>query len=420
MPDLQDSPTSETEIPIGEAVELRRSVGLFALVLYGLGVTIGAGIYVLIGETVGAAGIYAPSAFLLSAIVMAFTAGSFAELSGRVPQAAGEAIYVDSAFGLPWLTLAVGGAVLFQAIIAAAAISIGSAGYLGQIIPLPQSVLVTGIVLSMGIIAGWGIRESVFIAGVMTMIEVLGLLAIIGFGLGADPTSLARIPEVVPPLTDKAAVSGVLGASLIAFFAFIGFDDVVNLVEETKDPRKTMPWAIAITLAVVTAIYFLVAFVAVQTIPHAELAASQAPISLMFEHLTGVSPLAITLIAILATMNGVVIILIMAARVTYGLARKGRLPAALGMVSPRTRTPVNATVLVALAILLLALLAPLDVLAKTTSQIILAVFSMVNLALLMMKLRHAPVREGIFTVPGVVPALGLVSCLALLFSATFV
>ncbi len=386
--------------------------------LYGLGVTIGAGIYVLIGEAVGRSGIYAPSAFLLSAVVMAFTAGSFAELSGRVPQAAGEAVYVDAAFGWPWLTRLVGLAVLVDAIIAAAAISLGSAGYLGEILPAPEPVLVTGIVLAMAAIACWGIGESIFIAGVMTIIEVLGLLAIIFFGILHDPASIARVPEVLPPLSDAAAMSGILSASLIAFFAFIGFDDVVNLVEETKDPRKIMPWAIGITLVIVTVLYFLVAFVAVQAIPMGELAASSAPVSLMFERLVGISPLAITLIAIMATMNGVVIILIMAARVTYGLARKGRIPSILGEVSPKTRTPVNATVLVAVAVLVLALLAPLDRLAETTSQIILTVFAMVNLALLRLKIGAVPPPQDVFVVPVVVPALGFLCCLGLLFGAT--
>ncbi|MDJ0639479.1 MAG: APC family permease [Paracoccaceae bacterium] len=386
--------------------------------LYGLGVTIGAGIYVLIGEAVGRSGIYAPSAFLLSAVVMAFTAGSFAELSGRVPQAAGEAVYVDAAFGWPWLTRLVGLAVLVDAIIAAAAISLGSAGYLGEILPAPEPVLVTGIVLAMAAIACWGIGESIFIAGVMTVIEVLGLLAIIFFGILHDPASIARVPEVLPPLSDAAAMSGILSASLIAFFAFIGFDDVVNLVEETKDPRKIMPWAIGITLVIVTVLYFLVAFVAVQAIPMGELAASSAPVSLMFERLVGISPLAITLIAIMATMNGVVIILIMAARVTYGLARKGRIPSILGEVSRKTRTPVNATVLVAVAVLVLALLAPLDRLAETTSQIILTVFAMVNLALLRLKIGAVPPPQDVFVVPVVVPALGFLCCLGLLFGAT--
>lgn len=397
-----------------DKVALRRTLGLPMLVLYGLGVTIGAGIYVLVGEAVGRAGIYAPAAFFLSAVVMGFTAGSFVELSGRVPQAAAEAVYVERAFKRPWLTVVVGMAVLIDAMIAAAAISLGAAGYLGVLVPLAESVLVAGVVVSMATLAAWGIRESVGVAAVMTIVEVLGLMAIVGAGLWADPGMLKDLPEAIPHPTDTLALSGVFAASLLAFFAFIGFDDIVNLVEEAKDPLWALPRAIWITLGLVTLIYVLVSFVAVQAVPLAELAASTAPVSLLFERLTGIGPLWITLIAIMATMNGVVIILIMAARVAYGLAREGRLPGWLGEVSSRTRTPLNATVVVALVVLVMALFAPLHLLAEATSAIMLAIFVMVNLALIWLKLWGDPPPQGGMTVPLFVPVLGVVTCLVLL------
>ena len=397
---------------------LRRSIGLAGLVLYGLGVTIGAGIYVLVGETVVRAGPYAPAAFLLSAVVMAFTAGSFAELSGRVPLAAGEAVYVEAGFRRGWLTLAVGLAVLVEAMIAAAAIAVGASGYVAEVISLPRPFLIVAIVLLMATVAAWGIRESVAIAGAMTLIEVVGLLVIIVSGISIDPGALAELPRALsPPLSDAGAVSGVLAASLIAFFAFIGFDDIVNLVEEARNPKRDLPRAIAITLVLVTLIYVLVSFVAMRAVPMAALAETDAPVSLLFEELTGLPPFAINLIAIMATMNGVVIILIMAARVAYGLAREGRLPDWLGEVSPRTRTPVRATILVAGAVLVLALFTPLDVLAETTSAVMLAVFFMVNLALLRLKTIGEPVSQGGFKVPIIVPAAGALSSLGLLAGA---
>ena len=396
-------------------VQLRRSVGVFGLILYGLGVTIGAGIYVLVGDAVVRAGQYAPAAFLLAALVMAFTAGSFAELSSRVPQAAGEAVYVEAAFHRPWLTIIIGSAVLLEAMIAAAAIAVGSAGYVAELVSLPRPVLVSAIVLLMAAIAAWGIRESVAIAGAMTLVEVTGLLIIIFAGIGADPGAVRALPDtLLPPLGDAAAVAGVLSASLIAFFAFIGFDDIVNLVEEARHPQRDVPRALVGTLVIVTVVYVLVCFVAVRGVPAEDLASTDAPISLLFEHLTGLSPLAITLVAIVATMNGVVIVMIMAARVAYGMARKGRLPAWIGRVSPRTRTPLTATALVTGFVLFAALFTPLEVLAETTSGIILAVFFVVNLALVWMKLRRRPAPESGFHVPLVVPALGAVGCLGLL------
>lgn len=401
-----------------ETTHLRRSIGLPGLVLYGLGVTIGAGIYVLVGETVVRAGPYAPAAFLLSACVMGFTAASFAELSGRVPQAAGEAVYVEKSFGIKWLTILVGLAVLIEAIIAAAAIAVGSAGYVAELIALPREALVTGIIVLMAIIAAWGIRESVAIAGAMTLVEIAGLVIIIVLGLAKDPGSIAALPaSLAPPLTDFPAISGVLAASMIAFFAFIGFDDVVNLVEEARNPRKIMPWAIGITLLAVTLLYVLVSFVAVQNLSVADVSTTSAPISLLFERLTGLPPLVITLIAIIATMNGVVIILIMAARVCYGMARQKRLPAWLGAVSPRSRTPVRATVLIAGCVLILALFTPLDALAETSSEVLLTIFALINLALVRFKLRGVPAPEGVFTVHIIFPIAGAVSCVALVLGA---
>lgn len=399
----------------GHAPELKRVIGLPLLVLYGLGITIGAGIYVLIGVAAGEAGIFAPSAFLFAAFVMVFSALSFAEFSGRIPQSAGEAVYVDAGFGWPLLTLLTGLSIVFAAVIAGAAISLGCAGYVAELVDLPQPLIAAVLVLLMGALAAKGVAESVTFAGILTVIEILGLVAIVVAAIIAEPDMFASLPEVIPPLDDRVALSGVLAAGLVAFFAFIGFDDVVNLVEETRDPVRTMPWAIVISLVAVTVIYFLVVFVAVRALPLDELMASRAPIGLLFERLTGLSPLAITLIAIVATLNGVVIEIVMAARVVYGLGRKGRLPARLAAVNARTRTPLNATILVTVAMLAGALAVPLDWLVDLTSQIILAVFALVNLALVAVKLRGDPAPAGIFTVPLVIPAIGVVTCLILLF-----
>lgn len=404
----------------GPETELKRSIGLASLVLYGLGTTIGAGIYVLVGEAAGRAGGYAPSAFLFAAVIMAFSAGSFAELSGRIPQSAGEAAYVQRGFGLPWLTLATGLAIILAAVVAAAAISLGCAGYIGLLVNLPQPLLASAVILGMGLIAAWGIRESVTFAAALTVLEVLGLLAIIAAGFRSNPQLLSEIPDAFPPLGEGAALSGIFSASLIAFFAFIGFDDVVNIVEETVNPARIMPWAIGITLGAVTVLYFLVSLVAVDALPLEELAGSPAPIGLLFERLTGWPPLAIALIAIFATMNGVVIQVIMASRVTYGLARGRNLPAVLGRVHPVTRTPLLATGLITMVSLFLALFVPLGQLAEWTTQVILSMFVLVNLALLRIKLRHEPAPAGIFTVPVAVPALGAVSCLFLVVGSVLV
>ncbi|HSF91399.1 MAG TPA: amino acid permease, partial [Paracoccaceae bacterium] len=302
---------------MNETPTLRRVITLPLLVLYGLGVTIGAGIYVLIGETAAQAGYYAPMSFVLAAFVMGFSAATFAELSGRFPQAAGEAVFVREGFGWEWLSILTGATIILSAVVAAATITLGGAGYVMQLLGLPEWVIVAGIVALMGTVAAWGVMESVTFAAIFTVLEVLGLLAIIGAGFWNQPALLMRLPETVPAITDGVAWVAVFTTSLIAFFAFIGFDDVVNLVEETKDPSRIMPRAILITLVAATVIYFLVTAVAVLSVPLEDLAASKAPIGLLFERLTGVSPFVITLIAIVATLNGIVIQIVMAARVLY-------------------------------------------------------------------------------------------------------
>ena len=364
---------------------------------------------------------HAPSSFLLAAFVMVFSAATFAEFVGRIPKCAGEAIYVEAGFGWTWLKLATGGLVVFSAAVAAAAISVGCAGYVAELVGLPLKLLTVLVVLAMGVIAAWGVQESVTFAGILTVIEILGLVVIVVAGIWAEPAMFTRIGTALPDLGDGAAFQGVIAAGLIAFFAFIGFDDVVNLAEETPEPRRTMPLAIVISLALVTVIYFLVAFVAVQTVPVGELAASVAPIGLLFERLTGLSPVAITLIAIFATANGIVIQLIMASRVLYGLfsGRPGLL-GQLGQVDPRTRTPLKATIVVTAVVVAFAVLVPLDRLAETTSQIILVVFALVNVALVLVKAREATPPDGIFRVPMAVPVVGAVTCLALLFAPLLV
>jgi len=272
------------------------------------------------------------------------------------------------------------------------------------------------IVLTIGAIAAWGIMESVIFASVFTIIEAGALLAVVGIGFGHDPGLVFDFPRVIPPLADLDAWAAISGAGLLAFFAFIGFEDIVNLAEEVKQPERTMPRAIFLTLGLTTLVYFLVASVAVLSVPIDELAASRAPLSYIFGHITGASPVAITAIAIVATLNGVIIQIIMASRVLYGLGKQGSIPALFARIHPLTRTPLIATGTITAVVLGLALAFPLEGLAEWTSRIALAIFTLVNMALLLLKRRPEPAPAGGFTVKIWVPAAGVVSCLALLAS----
>lgn len=314
--------------------KLKRRLSLTLVVLYGLGVTVGAGIYVLIGETAGKAGLYAPVSFVLAAVVMGFSAATFSEFVGRLPVSAGEAAYVRFGFQSHAVALVVGLVVMLAGIVSSATISLGSAGYLGEfldpVLSVDRSILTVIIIAAVAAIASIGILESVAFAGLMTLIEIGGLAAIVVGGLGGSPELIARLPEVIPSTLDGAVWSGILGAGLLAFFAFIGFEDMVNVAEEVRRPEQTMPRAIFITLLIVTVLYFIVASIAVLSVPREELAGTDAPLGLVFGAVTNLPPGLIGGIAIIATFNGIVIQVIMASRVLYGLADQRTIPGAAG------------------------------------------------------------------------------------------
>ena len=400
-----------------DKTELRRSLSLPLVVLYGLGVTIGAGIYVLIGATAGKAGVYAPLSFILAAFVMIFSAASMAELSARFPVSAGEAAFVRNGLRSPLLALGTGLLVVISGLVSAATVSIGSAGYIQSLTHLPDQIIIALVIMSMGLIALWGITESVTFAAIFTFVEVAGLLAIVVAALWNEPEIIQQVPTVIPSFTDFEAFGAISAAGLLAFFAFIGFEDIVNLAEETKNPSKTIPWAIFLTLIVATFVYVAVVTIAVLTVPIDELADSNAPVGLLFERITGASPLVITLIAIVATLNGVIIQMIMASRVLYGLGKQGSLPAIFSTISTRTQTPVFATVVVIALILALALVFPINALAEMTSRVALTVFTLINLSLIRIKLRGEKAEEGIFHVKLWVPVLGFITCIGFLASS---
>jgi amino acid transporter len=405
LPNIMDAKLPETP-------QLRRALNAPLLTLYGLGVTVGAGIYVLVGATTAEAGTYAPVSFLLAAITVAFTAFSYAELSTRYPVSAGEAAYVEASFQQNWLTTFVGLAVAASGIISAAAVSIGAASYLQPLTGLSQPVLTLAVVGTMTLIAMWGITQSVVVAGIITVIEISGLALVIYWAFGATEPLGVPISQMIPPLTGSHW-GGIGAASLLAFFAFIGFEDMANVAEEVKDPTKTMPRAIIWTLILATLVYVATSAAVLFAVPLSDLASSAAPLALVFETAPAELRQAFGMVAVVATVNGVLIQMIMASRVLYGLASRGHLPGFLAYVSPRSQTPVLATLCIATVILLLALSFPIAALAERTSQVVLAIFVLVNVALIRIK-RRGPPLVAYFKVPVIIPYLGLATSLLLL------
>jgi len=231
-----------------EARALRRRLGLPLLVLYGVGITIGAGIYVLIGAVAGRSGVYAHWAFVLAAIVMALTVASYAELATRYPVSAGEAAYVRAAFRWRALSTATGLTTLVTGGVAAAAVTLGGVGYIRQFVALPPDHIAAAIVLVLGAVAAWGILESVLLAGIFTLIEAGGLVLLIAAALHSD-LSFAPVLVSFPPIS-ASVLSGIAFSSLLAFFAFVGFEDLANVVEEATIPHRNIPLAMALTLAI--------------------------------------------------------------------------------------------------------------------------------------------------------------------------
>jgi len=387
-----------------ERPALARTLGLPLLVLYGLGSTIGAGIYALVGEIAGAAGFGAPVSFLLACLVATCTACSFAELVARYPRAAGAALYVQHGFDSRRLARLVGLLVVLSGVVSCAAMLNAFVGYLQELVPLGRTaaILVTGLTLAA--LAAWGIRESVIAAALVTLVELGGLLLVIG--LGAD--SLARLPArwtEFAPGSAGAPWPGILLGVTLAFYAFIGFEDMVDVVEETRDPSVTMPRAILLTLGLTAIIYVLLMVSALLTLPPAALEASAAPLAALYTAHTGREPVLISAIALVAITNGALIQIIMASRVVYGLASRGQLPMRLARVHPTTRTPLLATTVVTALVLTTAVSGRLGGLANAASLIMLVIFTLVNLALWRLKGR-ADVAPGRLSLPRAVPLVG--------------
>ncbi|MCJ8323547.1 MAG: amino acid permease [Rhizobiales bacterium] len=394
---------------------LKRQLTLPLLTLYGLGVTVGAGIYVLVGTTAAKAGFYAPVSFLLAAIVVAFTGLSYSEFGTRYPVSAGEAAYVKNGLNSRRLALLVGLMVALSGVVSSAVISIGAVAYVGNFIPWSPTVLTILLILLVGIISAWGILESVILAALFTLVEIGGLVFVIYYGFTLKPDLLSEIGRLVPPF-ELSAWTGIVSAGLLAFFAFVGFEDIANVAEEVKNPRKTLPKAILFTLVIATMLYLAVVSVVILVVPMDQLKTSAAPLALVFKNASVTTQGAFFIIAIVATLNGVLIQMIMASRVLYGLASQGSLPKSLSYIHPVTRTPLMATALVVGIILTLALFLPITELAEVTSRIVLIVFMFVNLALLRLKLSNKPTPENIFRVYTWVPAVGFLSSLLLLLT----
>ncbi len=383
------------------AAGLRRVLTFWPLLFYGLGVIVGAGIYVALGAVMRRAGAAAPLSFLLAGIAAGLTGLCYAELAGRFPAASGGVAYVRRGFGSERLAQFTGAAVTLAVTVAAASIAHGAVLYLGALVPWPAPVLTAALIAGFTAIACFGVRSSVGLAAAMAVIEIAGLLVATAVGLaGAPDFDLARmIPR------DGIAWMGVVAGAFIAFFAFIGFETLANLAEEVKDPARILPRAILGAVGASVALYVVVAAAAVLA------GSAQAnPLLGLFE---GNAAPVFAAIGAIAVANGVLVQIVMLARLFYGMAAKAELPAWLAVVSPRTGTPLRASLLAGGLVLAVALLLPFERLLVLTNAITLGVFILVDLALWRLH-RRGVATAGHFTAPAWVPPLAALAALLLI------
>ena len=353
-----------------ETPTLLRVLTFWPLVLYGLSVIVGAGIYVAIGAVISRAGDAAPLSFLLAGIAAGLTGLCYAELAGRFPDASGAAAYVMHGFGSKRMAQLVGAAVIASIVISAAAILQGMTTYLAVFLPLPTKTLDMAMCILFTAIAASGVRETVILAALLGSIEIGGLVAvsIAGFVQAPDYDLGGMFP------LSTAQWKGILAGGFIGFFAFLGFESLANMAEEIKDPHRTLPRVILTALGASIALYMIVATAVVL----ADRQGAHALIAL-FQSKAGTPIFALA--AGVAVGNGALIEIVMLSRVVYGMARNRQLPAILARIERRTHTPVIATVIVGMLVLGAGLTLSFEGLLVLTNVLTLAIFSVVDLAL---------------------------------------
>ena len=384
------------------------------LTVFVIGDVLGAGIYALAGEVAGKVGGAIWTSFLLAGILAAFTATAYAELVTKYPQAAGAALYAHKAYRRPTLTFLIAFAVMCSGVASAATLATAFGGdYLSEFVTLPKMLVAAAFIGVLALVNFRGIKESVQLNLGLTAIELTGLVLVVLIGAaflfdgGGDP---ARAFEFK---SGEAVPLAILSGASLAFFALIGFEDSVNVAEETKNPSRVFPTALFTGLAIALAIYILVTLVAGMAVPTDQLAGSDGPLLEVVQ----LGPLAMntkvfSAIALFALANGALINMIMASRLIYGMAQQGIVPRQMGRVHGERRTPWVAIVFVAALALVLCALGDLESLADTTVLLLLCVFVSVNIAVLV--LRRDRVEHDHWRAPTFLPVLGVAACLALI------
>lgn len=406
--------TADVTSPAAEDTKLARKITGPLLFVFILGDVLGAGIYALMGALSAEVGgaLWIP---LLAALLLALlTAGSYAELVTKYPRAGGAAVFARRAYRSPIVSFLVGFCMLSAGVVSAAGLALAFSGqYLATFIdvpPIPAAMVFLALVACLN---ARGISESLKSNLVLTVIELSGLVIIIvavGFMLGGGGGDLSRVTEF-PAGANPVLAS--LGAAIIAYYSFVGFETSANIIEEVKRPSKVYPIALFGSLLTAGFVYVLVGLASSIALPASELQDSTGPLLAVFTATgVGIPAWVFSLIALVAVANGALLTLIMASRLTFGMAEDGLLPPLLGRVLPKRRTPWVAIVVTTVVAMLLTLVGDLATLAETVVLLLLFVFLSTNIAVLV--LRRDTVEHEHFRVWSAVPVLGALSCVLLM------
>lgn len=409
--------------PPADPPELARKLNGWQVLLYGLGSMLGAGIYGLIGRAAEQLGNAVWAAFLFAMVAALLTGLSYASVGSRFPKAGGAAYVTHRAFGWPLLSYVTGLSITMSGLTSMATGSQLIAETLDKALPadLPVKALAIGLVALIGWLVFLGIEESMRVNIFCTFVEAGGLLFIIFAGLrfwgGVNYLETAHDTPSAGP-GSGLGISLILQGAVLTFFSFIGFEDILNVSEEVKNPRRAIPFGLVGAMLVATAIYLAVAITAVSVVPWADLAASKTPLmdvakkaAPWFKDIDRVY-LAITIFAV---GNTALLNYIMGSRLLYGMSRQSLLPAVMGRIHPQRRTPHIAILVLWAIVSLLVLSGSVKQLAEATVMLLLTVFVIVNTALVILQ-RRRDEPPGSFEIPTVIPVAGAVVCLLLLFS----
>ncbi|MCV2491248.1 APC family permease [Geodermatophilus sp. YIM 151500] len=411
------SDTGVTEQETGGHPSLRRVMGPGLLLLFIVGDVLGTGIYALTGTVAAEVGGVVWLPFLVAFLVALVTAFSYLELVTKYPRAAGAALYTHKAFGIHFVTFLVAFAVMSSGITSASTASRAFSANFGKVVGLDlgEGIGITLVGLAfMALVAAVNLRgvgESVKANVVLTCVELSGLLIIIVIGawaLGIGEGDFSRVTEF--DTGDRSVLAGVIAATGLAFFAMVGFEDSVNMAEECKEPRRIFPRVLLLGLGITGVIYVLVSISAIALVPADRLSEGETPLLQVVEAGAPAFPVGLFgLITMFAVANTALINMLMASRLVYGLSNERVLPSVLGRVHPHRRTPWTAILFTtALAFGLITFVGEVPDLGGTTALLLLCVFTVVNVAVLV--LRRDEVDAGHFRTPTVLPVVGALAC----------